>query len=153
MIALERLRPADVDEVAALSARCFPVGGWTAADLESELARDFAEVWVARVDDGPIAGYAVAWFIGDDGEILSIGTDPSVQRRGVGRALVRQLAASVSARGVKGLTLEVRASNEAARALYGGAGFVEIAVRRGYYADGEDARVMTWRPLRGARPG
>jgi len=38
--------------------------------------------------------------------------------------------------------LEVRESNAPARALYGRAGFVSIAVRKKYYGDGEDAVVM-----------
>ncbi|MCZ2110933.1 MAG: hypothetical protein LC118_15425, partial [Dehalococcoidia bacterium] len=41
-------------------------------------------------------------------------------------------------------TLEVRESNEAARALYRRYGFYEVGVRKRYYADnGEDAIIMT----------
>lgn len=152
MIEVRRLSAHELDEVAALSARCFPTGGWTASDLEGELARDFAEVWVASERGAPIVGYAVAWFVGDDAEILSIGTHPAARRRGVGGALVDRLKASARARLVRSLTLEVRAGNAAAAALYERAGFVEIDVRRAYYADGEDARVMAWRPPRGATP-
>lgn len=145
MIELRRLAALEIDEVAALSARCFPGSGFTAAELAGELERAFAEVWVAR-DDARIAGYAVAWFVGDDGEVLTLGTDPHARRRGLGRALVARLQLSARERGVRSLTLEVRESNAAARALYDDAGFETVGVRRRYYADGEDARVMTWRP-------
>jgi ribosomal-protein-alanine N-acetyltransferase len=150
-VLIRRLEGEDVDEVAALSARCFPSGGWTAADLHDEQARDFAEVWVAT-DAGRIVGYAVGWFVGDDAEIMTLGTDPSAQRRGVGRALVLRLQESACARAMSSLTLEVRVSNEAARALYRHAGFADVALRRGYYADGEDAQIMQWRPTPGTTP-
>ncbi|MXY71468.1 MAG: ribosomal-protein-alanine acetyltransferase, partial [Dehalococcoidia bacterium] len=45
--------------------------------------------------------------------------------------------------GAAAVTLEVRASNEAARALYRGCGFEEVGERRRYYADGADAVIMT----------
>lgn len=142
----------DLAEVAALSARCFSHGAWTEAELGAELARDFAEVWVAVEPTGAVLGYAVAWFVGDDAELLTIGTDPSARRRGVARALVQRLCESTVARQVRSLTLEVRRDNEAACRLYEGAGFVEVASRRAYYSDGEDARIMSWYPSRAATP-
>lgn len=151
MLRLRRIERGDVAEVAALSARCFPSGGWTASDLEDELARDFAEVWLAT-DAGRIIGYAVGWFVGDDAEIMTLGTEPSAQRRGVARTLVARLQESVRARSMCSLNLEVRVSNEAARALYRALGFADVGVRSGYYADGEDAQLMTWRPTRGTTP-
>lgn len=140
------MAPEDVGEVAALSARCFDTASWSAAELRAELARSFAEVWVAREREaGPILGYVVAWFV-DDGELLTLGTAPEARRRGLGRALVARVLASATARGVRTLTLEVRRSNEAAIALYERLGFDTVTVRRAYYADGEDALVMAWRP-------
>lgn len=140
------MAPEDVGEVAALSARCFETASWSAAELRAELARPFAEVWVARAREaGPILGYAVAWFV-DEGELLTVGTAPEARRRGLGRALVARVLASAAARGVRTLTLEVRRSNEAAIALYERLGFDTVTVRRAYYADGEDALVMAWRP-------
>jgi len=63
-----------------------------------------------------------------------------MRRRGVASALVRaalDLAPAAEAR------LECRASNAAARRLYAGLGFAETGVRRRYYADGEDAALLT----------
>ncbi len=139
------MRVDEVEEVAALSKRCFPEGGWGAAELGAELERSFAEVWVARAE-GAVAGYAVAWFVGDDAEVLTLGTDPVERRRGIARALVAHLQESTRQREVRSLTLEVRQSNHAARGLYEDAGFVTTYRRRRYYADGEDACVMAWTP-------
>jgi ribosomal-protein-alanine N-acetyltransferase len=46
--------------------------------------------------------------------------------------------------GAREITLEVRASNHAAQALYRSMGFVVVGVRKHYYYDnGEDAILMT----------
>ena len=47
------------------------------------------------------------------------------------------------AQGIESYTLEVRAGNQAAIALYEGFGFREAGLRKGYYEDnGEDAIIM-----------
>lgn len=143
MIALSKLRSEEIAEVAALSARCFPDGSWGERELEADLARPFAEVWIAR-EEIAIVGYAIVWFAGDDGDVLTIGTEPRMRRRGIGRALVARLQRSALERAVRSLTLEVRPSNEPACALYEEAGFEIVAVRKRYYADGEDALFMAW---------
>lgn len=45
--------------------------------------------------------------------------------------------------GAESVLLEVRASNEAALRLYDSLGFQRVGLRRRYYADGEDALLMT----------
>jgi len=77
----------------------------------------------------------------DEAELLRIAVRPGLRRAGLaGRLLLEGLERlRRSGRGV--VTLEVRADNHAARALYGRFRFVEIGTRRGYYADGCDAVV------------
>jgi ribosomal-protein-alanine N-acetyltransferase len=49
---------------------------------------------------------------------------------------------------MESVTLEVRVSNVAARALYRAYGFYEVGLRKRYYADNhEDAIIMTTEPL------
>ena len=48
----------------------------------------------------------------------------------------------VDHRGAERVILEVRADNDAARALYAGAGFTTLQTRRGYYPGGVDALVL-----------
>lgn len=144
-LALARAIAADAPALAQLSARCFAHGAWDEPAFVAELERPFAEVWLALAD-GELVGYAVAWFVGDDGELLTLGTDPAARRRGVGRALVERVKRSARERGVRSVTLEVREPNLAARGLYEGCGFATIDRRRRYYADGTDACVMSWTP-------
>jgi ribosomal-protein-alanine N-acetyltransferase len=74
---------------------------------------------------------------------MNIATKPSARRQGHGRALLQDMIQTGQARSVRWVTLEVRRSNLAARALYASFGFVEQGIRQRYYSDnGEDAVVM-----------
>jgi ribosomal-protein-alanine N-acetyltransferase len=70
----------------------------------------------------------------------------AARRRGLGRALLDAAIVEARARGARTMFLEVAAGNAAGRALYAGAGFVESGRRVRYYADGDDALLLS-RPL------
>lgn len=112
-------------------------------DLPAELARSYARVWVAR-EEGEVRGFLLAWWLGGELEIQTVATAPAARRRGVGAALVAAALSEAREHGAERVLLEVRASNEAALALYRRAGFVEDGRRRGYYSEPfEDAVLMS----------
>ena len=92
---------------------------------------------------GEVVGVGSLWLAPDDAHITSLAVAGEARRRGHGRRLVTALMALAGSLGAEAVTLEVRASNGAARALYGGCGFEEVGERRRYYPDGEDAVIMT----------
>ena len=61
--------------------------------------------------------------------IDSLATDPALRRRGAARALLDEAERQARARSLPAVTLDTTMSNEAARALYAGAGFDEVAYR------------------------
>jgi ribosomal protein S18 acetylase RimI-like enzyme len=74
---------------------------------------------------------------------MTVGVVPAARRSGTGRRLLDTLLTEAVRRGAREAFLEVRADNDAARAMYRDAGFDEIGVRRGYYAGGRvDAVTM-----------
>jgi [ribosomal protein S18]-alanine N-acetyltransferase len=80
--------------------------------------------------EGRLAGFAVARLLPpDEVEILNVATDPGARGRGVGNALLQALLKLPG----RVMFLEVRESNNAARALYRAAGFTEEGRRRKYY--------------------
>ena len=89
------------------------------------------------------AGFAV---LADVAHVLDVGVDPAHQRRGIGSRLCRAVMDEAWRRGVSGVTLEVRRSNAAARALYRGLGMTESGLRPRYYPDGECAVIFWARP-------
>ena len=75
--------------------------------------------------------------------MMSCAVHPNFRRQGVARALILALTEELKNRGSRCLTLEVRASNIPARALYESLGFVLVGTRRNYYYNPkEDALIL-----------
>jgi len=135
--------PEDLTQVVALENRCF-VDPWLQESLEQELSSDSLRLPLVAEAGGKIVGYLMAWKIVDQLHILNIAADPDFRRRGVGTALLRAASGKATEMGLGEITLEVRQSNNEARAFYLRHGFVATGLRRSYYADnGEDAIIMT----------
>jgi ribosomal-protein-alanine N-acetyltransferase len=82
--------------------------------------------------------------MGQEAHIVTIATHPDFRRQGLGRRLLQAMIDKAIDAGALEITLEVRASNYAAQALYRSMGFVVVGVRKHYYHDnGEDAILMT----------
>jgi ribosomal-protein-alanine N-acetyltransferase len=135
--------PGDLAEVVAMERACYsdPWAPSAFSGLHENPAVHFA---VARTEArGAVAGYVVAWFVGDEGELANLAIDPGLRRRGIGGALLDSVLRDATARGVRTLYLEVRESNAAARKLYASREFVEVGRRRGYYrSPQEDALIL-----------
>jgi ribosomal-protein-alanine N-acetyltransferase len=117
--------------------------GWAALAAECDDGSGLATTLVARDEDGQVIGHASARRLVDDVHVLRLVVDDAQRRRGIGAALLAGLIDWTAASAAARITLEVRASNEPAIALYGQAGFVTLGRRNGYYPDGEDALVCT----------
>lgn len=89
-----------------------------------------------------LVGVATGAVAVDDGDIHLVVVDPAYRRQGIGRALTLALSETLAALGAERVLLEVRAANHAAVALYEDVGFGEVARRRSYYRDGDDAIVL-----------
>jgi ribosomal-protein-alanine N-acetyltransferase len=122
---------------------------WSEASFAAVLNEPAAFFAAARDSASPrVAGYVVAWFAADEGEIANLAVRQPTRRRGIGAALLDAALDEGRRRGARAIYLEVRASNSAARALYAGREFAEVGRRRNYYRKPvEDAivlrRVMT----------
>jgi len=97
---------------------------------------------VAQSDDGTVCGFGFAWHVGEEGEIATLAVADSECGKGLGETIVRALLKELHARGATQIFLEVRPSNISAQRLYEKIGFVQIGLRKNYYANGESAIVM-----------
>ena len=144
-LVLRELRRADVPLVAGIEREVFS-DPWPETFFLGELAQPLVYARVAE-RAGRLVGYSVAWLGAGTGHLGNIAVIPGARRLGAGRALLEDLLARASEKGIESLTLEVRVSNFAAQSLYRAHGFHLAGLRRGYYRDtGEDALVMEWRP-------
>ena len=91
-----------------------------------------------------IVGFLGTWYAADQAHIVSVGVADGYRRRGIGELLLIAAVEHAIARETETITLEVRKSNAAARALYEKYGFIEQGIRKAYYSDNrEDAVIMT----------
>lgn len=90
-----------------------------------------------------LAGYVGTWVVDGQMQILKVAVEPACRRRGIARGLLARAAADARDLGAHEATLEVRASNTGAQALYKALGFESLGVRPRYYSDREDAVIMT----------
>ena len=144
---MRAMTEADVDEVLRIEreVQAYP---WSRGNFMDALSHGY----VCQVDtqDAVIRGYVVlmADFKNagiEEAELLTIGVAATQQRKGLGRAMLREMLEAVRAQNLRRVFLEVRASNLAALALYRSAGFARIGLRRSYYQNArgnEDAITM-----------
>ncbi len=137
---------ADIDEVAEIERLSQP-SPWPAHLFLEEMARDWAHIELVKTRTSAgrvVIGFCNFCLVHDEVHLLNLAVHPDWRRRGIGRMLLEHLLTFARAEACQVVTLEVRESNLAARALYGSHGFAAVGLRRRYYADnGEDAVVMT----------
>lgn len=123
---------------------------WSSSQLTAALNDPQASVWGARDTQGILLGFAVLCRLPFDAELQAITVVPDARRQGIGQLLLTRMCEEASDWGSERLLLEVRASNEAAIALYRRLAFEVDGRRRGYYPSGdggkrEDALLMSRR--------
>lgn len=129
-----------VAALAEIERACFHAP-WSEAMLREELDKG---IFLVVERDGQAIGYVGCQTVLDEGYITNVAVSPDCRRQGVGSALIEELARRARAQGLSFVTLEVRASNASAIALYEGAGFGRVGVRKNFYtAPSEDAVLMT----------
>lgn len=142
-VVIRRGAAADLESVVDLERACYS-DPWPASAFVT--LPDNPRVYFA-VADSPvvksIAGYVVAWYVLDEGEVANLAVAPGARRQGIGSALLDAAIRDCTDRAVSDLYLEVRESNHAARRLYASRGFEEVSRRKSYYRNPvEDALIL-----------
>lgn len=121
-----------VPQVAALEKECFS-DPWSQRSVASELENPLA-LWLVWEEDGQVLGYVGSQTVLDETDMMNVAVSAQARRRGIAQALVEALVIQLKQRGSRCLTLEVRASNAPAIALYGKLGFRQVGRRPNYYS-------------------
>ena len=130
-------------QIEEIEQQCFSCP-WTMDQLRSQLSDD-RHVFLAAVEEsGAVLGYVGMMFVLDEGYISNVAVAPAYRRQGVADALISALMTRAEELALAFVTLEVRAGNEPAKALYAKHGFVPVGRRKNYYdLPKEDAILMT----------
>jgi len=142
-IILRHVGPADLADIAVLERACY-ADPWPASAFASlpDNARVFFAVARKDVRDR-LAGYVVAWYVMDEGELANLAVAPDLRGQGIGRTLLDAVLSDAESRGTAQLYLEVRESNQPARQLYATRRFEEVGRRKRYYrSPTEDALIL-----------
>lgn len=116
---------------------------WSLGLFLAEARRDERVYLVAR-SGNEILGYAGLLFALTDGHITTIAVDPDHQGGRVGTRLMLVLMRAAVERGAEAVTLEVRAANVSAQAMYRRFGFVPAGARKDYYRDPTEDALVLW---------
>lgn len=140
------MRPEHVAQVAELEKLCFS-SPWSENAVRGELTNPLS-LWLVAVDGDTVAGYIGSQSVMGEADMMNVAVSPSYRRQGIAEKLVVSLVEKLTAQKVSSLTLEVRASNEPAIALYEKLSFVQVGRRPNYYTKPkEDALILRkeWR--------
>lgn len=114
---------------------------WSEKSLELLLGD--AAVGFVCLRDGLVIAYGGMLWAPDEGQVTNVAVHPDARRCGCGRKLLAALTEAAQARGAEQISLEVRASNGAAIALYESDGYETVGRRKNFYRNPrEDALVM-----------
>jgi ribosomal-protein-alanine N-acetyltransferase len=117
---------------------------WSMGLFMSELGNRGSRVYLVVRVGGAVVAYGGVMLVTDDGHVTNLAVDPAWHRQHLGTRLLHALASAAIDRGAKNLTLEVRASNHAAQALYRAFGFAPAGIRKGYYVETKEDAIIMW---------
>lgn len=131
MTEITRMTAAHVTQVAALEQACFS-DPWSQHSVASELDNPLS-LWLVWVEDGEVLGYVGSQTVMGETDMMNVAVAPAARRRGIAWKLIEALVQQLQEQGSHCLSLEVRASNAPAIALYARLGFQEVGRRPNYY--------------------
>ena len=142
---IEPLTVADIGDVLALEEASF-TNPWTRAMYLAELEnRGVSYCYLARDADRQAVGFCSFWRVLDELHINNLAVLPDFRRTGIGSTLRAFVLNKGLELGALRATLEVRRSNDAARALYERFGFSVAGVRVNYYSKPVEDALVLWR--------
>ena len=140
------MRRCHVPQVAALEKVCFS-DPWSEQSVAGELSNPLS-VWLVCVEKDRVLGYVGSQTVLGETDMMNVAVSPDARRRGIGEKLILELVERLKERDSHCLTLEVRATNAPAIALYEKLGFTQVGRRPNYYRNPkEDALILRkeWR--------
>ncbi len=141
MIQYIPMNESHVPRVAELEKLCFS-DPWSERSVASELDNPYSN-WLVALHGDQVVGYVGSQTAIDEADMMNIAVHPDHRRRGIAQGLVTALCDRLALTGVHALLLEVRASNDPAKALYEKLGFVQVGCRPNYYRNPkEDALIL-----------
>ena len=144
-IAYQKATCADLDGIYAVETQCF-LTPWSKPSLKSDLCKNKHALYIVGKAGEQITGFCGVHLIFNEGHIMNVAVLKEFRGNGIGKGLLHAMFEHAP-ESIDSYTLEVRAGNSAAIALYKKFGFQCAGLRPQYYSDtGEDALIM-WKNM------
>ena len=138
---ITKITDAHIRQIAALETLCFS-DPWSENSIASELKNPLS-LWLVAEEEGCVLGYIGSQTVMGEADMMNVAVHPDHRCQGVAEALVTALMQALRGADATILTLEVRISNEPAKAMYEKLGFQQIGCRKNYYRHPkEDALIL-----------
>lgn len=145
MIEIVKMDEGHVAPIAQLEKQCFS-DPWSEKSIAAELNSRLS-YWLVAVENGEVVGYIGSQSVLGESDMMNVAVHPEHRRKGIAEALVETLSRDLKERGNVCLTLEVRASNAPAIALYDKLGFTQVGLRKNYYRNPREDALIMRKPL------
>ena len=145
-VIIREMQERDLDRVMEIENKAFSPP-WTREAFLLELTKNLLAKYIVAEVDGQVVGYGGIWLIIDEGHVTNIAVDEKYRNKGIGSKIMEGLIQLCIDRNIVSMTLEVRKSNEAAKALYKKFGFKEYGIRKGYYQDNNEDAIIMWKDI------
>lgn len=133
----------DIEDVLKIEHECFTLP-WSEEAFVNELTHNRFAVYVVIEDGDDVIGYCGVWVIVDEAHVTNIAILPEYRGKKLGEALLTKVMEVTKKLGAEKMTLEVRVSNHIAQGLYRKLGFLDGAIRKGYYTDNKEDALVMW---------
>jgi [ribosomal protein S18]-alanine N-acetyltransferase len=136
----------DLPEVMKIEPVCMGANHWSRESFTIELSNPSSFYFVARCPEinHELVGYTGFWQVLEEAHLTTLAVHPDHRRQHIGERLLLHSIGEAYRIGAQWVTLEVRASNEAAQALYQKYGFRECGKRPHYYHDNNEDALVFW---------
>ena len=139
-IIISKMQDEDIEE-ALLTEQSHNIHILSKNILKEDIKNKNYNYLVAKNNDGKIIGYIGISYVLDSADIISIVVHKDYTQKGIATLLLQEIFAFAKENNIQKIMLEVRRSNLPAQKLYEKHGFKQIAIRKKYYDNTEDALI------------
>lgn len=136
-----------VSGIHAIEVECFSEP-WPEQSIVSQLTGQ-NQIFLVALDGDAVIGYVGMMYVLDEGYISNVAVTASYRRQKIADKLIDTLVSKANELQLSFVTLEVRETNEPAKALYAKHGFEVVGLRKNYYTKPKENAVLMTVYLKG----
>ncbi|WP_317368116.1 ribosomal protein S18-alanine N-acetyltransferase [uncultured Tyzzerella sp.] len=135
-----------IKDVHKIEEDCFSIP-WSEKSFYDEITKNKMAIYIVAKQDDEIIGYGGMWHVINEGHITNVAVKKEHRGKGIGKQIITALIDIAKEKEMIGITLEVRVSNNIAKALYKQNGFIIEGIRKEYYDDNREDAIVMWKHL------